>query len=195
MSNWYIDDYITDASIITAHPTVSPRSYANDTCVCGYSSTCSSPAFIDGWLVPGFRVGCNPIQSLLQSTLECLYNVTCIDKIKPNDSTSHVIFRALDSTRSTSTILVQSLVDDLMVDRWETNVVYEYYYKACGPLYCIYSLDLRFDKVYVLTTIISLSGGLTVTLKLVLPLAVKIGRYIAMYRRRLLVRSTVTIIA
>ncbi|CAF4104175.1 unnamed protein product, partial [Rotaria sp. Silwood1] len=157
-------------------------------------SACLSPAFIDGWLVPGFRVGCNPIESLLQSTLECLYNVTCIDKIKPNDSTSDMIFRALDSTRSSSNILVQSLVDALMVDKWETNVVYEHYYRACAPLYCTYSLNMRFNKVYVFTTIISLTGGLTVILKLVIPLAVKFGPYITMYCRRR-VRSTVTPIA
>ncbi|CAF2973125.1 unnamed protein product [Rotaria sp. Silwood2] len=149
---------------------------------------------MDEWLVPGFRVGCNPIESLLQSTLECLYNVTCIDKIKPNDSTSDMIFRALDSTRSSPNMSVQSLVDALLVDRWETNVVYEYYYRQCAPLYCTYSLNMRFDKVYVFTTIISLSGGLTIVLKLVIPIAVKFGRYIAMYCRRL-VRPTVTVTA
>ncbi|CAF2710434.1 unnamed protein product [Rotaria sp. Silwood2] len=174
--------------------TLLPRSYANNTCVCGSGSTCSSPAFIDGWLVPGFRVGCNPIESLLQSTMECLYNITCIDKIKPNDYISDMIFRALDSTRSSSDALVQSLVDVIMVDQWDINVTYESYYRACAPLYCTYSLNMRFDKVYVFTTIISLTGGLTVTLKLVIPHTVKFGRYIFMCRRRL-VRSTVTVIA
>ncbi|CAF4644348.1 unnamed protein product, partial [Rotaria sp. Silwood2] len=157
-------------------------------------SACSSPAFIEGWFVPGFRVGCNPIESLLQSTLECLYDVTCIDKIKPNNFTSDVTFRALNLTRSSSSVLVQSLVDIVMVEQWNVNVLYEYYYRACAPLYCTYSLSKRFGKFYVFTTIIGLSGGLTVILKLTVPLAVKFARYIVMYRRRR-VRSTVTVIA
>ncbi|CAF2805184.1 unnamed protein product [Rotaria sp. Silwood2] len=194
LSNWYLDDYTADFNIDLIELTISSRSYANGTCICGRSSKCLSPLVIDGWLVPGLRVGCDPMESLLQSTLECLYNATCIDKIKPHDTTSNIMFRALDATLSSSDAIVQSLVDVLMVDQWETNVIYEHYYRACAPLYCIYSLEIRFDKVYVFTTIMGLSGGLTVALKLIIPLAVKFWQHIQIYRRRL-VRPMINVIA
>lgn len=185
LSNWYIDDYVTDFwYAVYVQLTISPRSYENGTCSCGSSVICSSPAVIDGWMVPGFRVGCYPIESLLESTLECLYNVPCINNIKSNDFTWDVVFRALDSTLSFPNATVQSLVDVLMIHQWETTFTYENYYSACAPLYCIYSVNTRFDRVYVITTIMALSGGLTLVLKSVVPLAVKCGQFIARCRRR-----------
>ena len=46
-----------------------PRSYANGTCSCGTSATYTSEASFDGLNVPGFRVGCYPLEALLQSIL------------------------------------------------------------------------------------------------------------------------------
>ncbi len=185
LSNWYMDDYITDFwYAVYVLITMSPRSYENGTCFCGSSVICSSPAIIDGQIVPGFRVGCYPIESLLESTLECLYNETCIKNIQSDDFTWDIVFRALDSTLSFPNVTVQSLVDTLMVDQWETNFTYDNYYSACAPLYCSYSVNMRFDKIYVFTTIMGLSGGLTIVLKFVVPLVVKCGQRIAMCRRR-----------
>ncbi|UJR06721.1 hypothetical protein I4U23_011010 [Adineta vaga] len=195
LSNWYMDDYVTDFwYIVYVKITMSPHSYENGSCFCGSNIICSSPAIIDGSIVPGFRVGCYPIESLLESTLECLYNVTCINQIQSEDFTSDSIFRSLNSTLSSPTVTVQSLVDALMVDQWETNFTYENYYSACAPLYCSYSVNMRFDKVYVFTTIMGLSGGLSILLKFIVPLLVKYGRCITMFRRRRIepIVSTVT---
>ena len=99
----------------------------------------------------------------------------------PNDTESTMIFRALDPTLSSSNATVQSLVEALLIDEWKVKISYEHYYAACTPLYCTYSLTRRFDSVFVITTIVGLSGGLTVALKLLLPFVVKVGRYIARY--------------
>lgn len=185
LSNWYLGDHITKADITGINPTLLPRSYANGTCICDGNSKCLSALVIDGWVVPGFRVGCDPMESFLESTLECLYNATCIDMIMPHGTTANMTFQALDSTLSSINATVQSLVDVLMIDRWKKKVMYEDYYRACAPLYCIYSLDIQFDKVYVFTTIMGLSGGCTVALKLIIPLFVQIWKHTQMYRRRL----------
>lgn len=71
-----------------------------------------------------------------------------------------------------------------MVGEWETTFTYENYYSACAPLYCSYSLNMRFDELYILTTLMGLSGGLTSVLKFVVPLIAKCGRRMAMLRRR-----------
>jgi hypothetical protein len=181
MSNWYLPDILV-LVFRTEEVKNLPRSYENGTCSCQKSPTCSSTARIDQWHVPGFRVGCYPIASLMQSTLACLYDIVCIQQLMPNDTGSTMIFRALDPALSSSNVTVQSLVEVLLIDEWKVNINYDHYYAACAPRYCTYSLTRRFDSVYIITTIVGLSGGLAAALKLFLPPAVKLGRYIARYR-------------
>jgi hypothetical protein len=181
MSNWYFPEFVALTLSLDKAKNF-PRSYENGTCSCQKSPTCSSPAWIDQWRVPGFRVGCYPIESLLHSTLECLYDIACIHQLMPNNTESTMIFRALDPALSSSNVTVHSLVEALLIDEWRVKIDYDHYYAACAPLYCTYSLSRRFDSVYVITTIVGLTGGLTVALKLFLPSVVKLGRYIARYR-------------
>ncbi|CAF4806061.1 unnamed protein product, partial [Rotaria sp. Silwood2] len=63
---------------------VAPLQY--DDCDCGYSAKCIKQSSIYGYpnltvlfSIPGQYVGCFPLESLLQSTLECFYNQTCVD--------------------------------------------------------------------------------------------------------------------
>jgi hypothetical protein len=79
---------------------------------------------------------------------------------------------------------VQSLVDVLFVEQWDTNMTYGQYYTACSPLWCTYTFDRQIGPIYTVTTVISLYGGLSVTLKIITPILVQIGYYIIMYRRR-----------
>jgi hypothetical protein len=77
-----------------------PRSYDGGNCSCGIDAMCTSPAFIDGWRVPGFLVGYYPLETLLQSTLECLYDVVCINVLKTMYSTMNITVDPLDPTLS-----------------------------------------------------------------------------------------------
>ncbi|CAF4660720.1 unnamed protein product, partial [Rotaria sp. Silwood1] len=72
LSNWYFP--VLEAEYTFTPLWTEPRSYDTTNCSCGTNATCSEPAIIDGWHVPGFRIGCSPFEALLQSTLECLYN-------------------------------------------------------------------------------------------------------------------------
>jgi hypothetical protein len=178
-SNWY-----PIALEVEKHMPMAPRSYGNSNCSCGTNSMCSSSAAIDGWIVPGFFVGCYPLESLLQSTLECLYDMTCINKLKKPNQFSNMTIRPLNSTLSPPNMTVQSLMDALMVDRWESSVNYEDYYAACAPRSCTYVIREQANPIYMITTIIGFFGGLTVALKLIVPVFMKIGRYLIMYRQR-----------
>jgi len=180
-SNWYVLPLQGKDGFLS----LGPRSYGIDNCSCGTNSMCMSFATIDTWKVPGFLVGCSPLESLLQSTLECLYNVTCIKRlIKPNEQYSNIIIRHLDATLSSPNVTVQSLMNELMVDRWERNITYEHYYATCAPTFCTYVPTERANPIYLITTIIGFYGGLTVALKMIVPVLVKFGRYLIMYRRQ-----------
>lgn len=166
-------------------PTIAlSRSYEKNKCSCAKNSTCSSSASINGWIVPGFRVGCDPLESLLQSTLECLYDETCIKKLRKKDQYSNVTIRPLKLTLSSSNITVQSLIDAFMVDDWNYSIMYDYYYAACAPLSCTYIITDRPNLIYIITAIISFSSGLSITLKFITPILVKIAQYLIMRRRR-----------
>ena len=186
LSNWHFQSLNTTFIKRIDYPSLwpEPRSYGENNCSCGTSATCSSQAVLDGSTLPGFRVGCYPLEALLQSTLECLYNVSCIDALRFMYQRVNFTVDPLDATLSSPSATVQSLIDTLLVDRWETSVTYEQYYAACAPLACTYTLTTQLDVVYMLTTIIGVYGGLTVVLKLLTPIPVKSWRSLTRYYRR-----------
>jgi hypothetical protein len=179
-SNWYV----LPLNFARKFASFGPRSYGANNCSCGTNSTCTSSATIDDWIVPGFLVGCYPLESLLQSTVECLYNVTCIEGLINTTQSLNMTIRPLDSNVSPPNVTIRSLVDELMVDEWKASVTYEQYYTTCATLSCTYVKNQQTDLIYIITSIVGLYGGLSVALKLIVPILVKIGRYLIMCRRQ-----------
>ena len=163
-----------------------PRSYGDQhTCSCMTSSLCTSSASINGSIIPGFRVGCYPLDSLLQSTLECLYYKNCLETLTSIDTSMNVTITPLNATISSPNVTVQSLVNDLLIDQWKTDVSYENYYSHCAPLSCSYSLNQRASLLYIITAIIGFYGGLSTALKIIAPALTKIGySLVGFYRTR-----------
>ncbi|CAF1382395.1 unnamed protein product [Adineta steineri] len=96
-----------------------------DGCSCSLSANCIRQSSIYNhntmtklFDVTGFYTGCNVIESLLQSTLECFYNQTCIDKLQNYLLPSPIPVSALDDSSSLSrylkTTTINSLLSDLM---------------------------------------------------------------------------------
>ncbi|CAF0907193.1 unnamed protein product [Rotaria sordida] len=183
-SNWYFTSRIEP--IQYASLWTEPRSYYdhNSSCSCSINHMCTSVAMIDEWIIPGFRVGCYPLQSLLQSTLECLYNQTCLNQLKSIYFNSDLTFQSLDPTLSSPNVTVQTLINKLLVDRLEHCIDYNQYYSSCAPISCTYSYNQRVDSIYLVTSIIGLFGGLTIALKLFVPMIVKTIRHFKNYHHR-----------
>lgn len=160
-----------------------PQSY-NDSCNCGTSTECIQPAIVTEEYpsgLPGLFIGCYPLESMLQSSLECLYNETCLNLIMLfiNGEPSNITFTILNSSLpSTSTYglneTIQHMVDRLFVDNWYINKSYTNYYQECRSSQCVYSYIQKFDIVYIITTILALYGGLSTSLKIFLPVVVYI---------------------
>lgn len=161
-----------------------PRSYGNESCSCGTSAMCNSVAMLSEWSVPGFRVGCYPLEALLQSTLECLYDIACIIRLGSMYTPRNTGMLPLNPNTSSPNATVQSLVDALFVEQWDSNLNYDKYYSECAPNSCTYLRTERANPVYAITTIAGLYGGLTVVLKLAAPFLAKLGQQIINYRRR-----------
>jgi hypothetical protein len=71
---------------------------------------------------------------------------------------------------------IKTLVDNLMIEEWNTTTIFENYYNECQPIQCTYSFAKRHDLIYIVTTLFGIAGGLTTVLELVLPRLVKFLR-------------------
>ena len=131
---------------------------------------------------------CSLTDSLLLSTLECLYsNSTCfpilIRYIKQRyfyNSENPVWFDVdplLDNPSQSSyspNTSVETIVKEMMIDRWSQSFSYKDFYKACAPSYCTYSQVIHtYTIIEVIIKLISTIGGLTVLLRLIIPRLVK----------------------
>ena len=166
-------------------------SYDNGTtCRCRANSTCTSSrtGFFDIFgsntrgeyvsydflttNVMGFVSGCFPIESLLKSTLECLFDASCLFNVLayfPHDNSTD--FHPLNSsqTRFSPDSTVTSLLDSLLVESWSRNVSFNNYYDQCSAILCVYTVDERVSFLYIITQLLGFYGGLTVTLRLLIP--------------------------
>ncbi|CAF1364248.1 unnamed protein product [Adineta ricciae] len=116
--------------------------------------------------VPGMFAGGLPIQSLMHSTLECLFDQLCLDEIGfyMKNSFSKGNFSRLKKDFSTKNRTIYELTKKLFVKNWNIIQSYEKYFSNCQILYCQYSDEQRNSFVYIFTTTISLFGGLKLSL-------------------------------
>ena len=128
--------------------------------------------------VDGFSAGCMPMDSILQSTLECFYSQSCLEELLSFFPTNET-FTAMNvsiPTHFKPTSTIEVIVDELMVEEWMTNISYEMYYTQCAPVVCTYLKVERHDYLYVLTKVIGSLGGLTLTLNFIVPTLVDFVR-------------------
>ena len=163
-------------------------------CSCAIDPTCKQPqgffereSFLDAYnatvFIPGFFAACFPVESLLQSTLECFYSPGCLKTIqsyvtKYLSANQTIIwdFTALDpniSSRFLPNTTVEVVVNNLFVESWSPNISYALYYSNCRPLSCTYTAMERPTIVAVFTRVVSLFGGLSVTLRLIIPFVIE----------------------
>jgi hypothetical protein len=133
-----------------------------------YSFWASTPS--DKFDMPGFFVGCFPLRALLQSTLECFYNQTCIDIVR--DLTQAIQdFRVdvtpLNAARSFRNETINSVVNKLFVDDWSQSISFDKYFTSCAPQSCTYEYIGRRNLISLITSVISIYGGLSTGLQII----------------------------
>ncbi|CAF1263724.1 unnamed protein product, partial [Adineta steineri] len=154
-----------------------------DGCSCSLSANCIRQSSIYDYNtmtilfnVTSFYTGCNVIEALLQSTLECFYNQICINELQkyllPSPMYSSAL-KSLSSNQTLKTATTDNLLSNLMVERWNPNVSYEKYYAACSPEYCSYYYNTIADNseintYYIVVLMFFLVGGPLSVLKLLI---------------------------
>ncbi|CAF1237186.1 unnamed protein product [Adineta ricciae] len=129
------------------------------------------------WSIPGMLSGCLPLDSMLESTLECLYDQICLDKISYALNSSiryttlminHTRFRPINNFK------INMILKEFFIEKWIENFSFESYFNACYVQTCSYTISKRFNIFYMLRTIIAFYGGLSLILTLIIPLIYKI---------------------
>ncbi|CAF0990012.1 unnamed protein product [Adineta steineri] len=127
--------------------------------------------------IDGFFGGCFALDSILNSTLDCLHNFQCLETLFDyfpalNQSKFKLIDLPLSSGRRN--ISVNDLVSDLFIEQNSTKINYTNYFNQCAPLVCTYSTIDSINLSSILSLLISLYGGLTAILRLIAPLLITI---------------------
>ena len=119
--------------------------------------------------------GCIPLDSMRQSTLECLYNQTCINMISLQPEISQPKSLNISLTRFLLNSTIGSIFDEsLFVESWQNKSNFENYFSACAPQSLSYSYQGRFHLGTILTLSLSAFGGLVIVWKLITPIFIKI---------------------
>ena len=128
--------------------------------------------------------GCLPMESIRQSTLECLYDESCVDvlSLQPNISRPKALKRSSSKFSPNSTI--GSMFDEsLFIESWNTTSSFEDYFLLCAPRSLTYTYEGRYHIAAIFTISISAFGGLVVLWDLVTPIIVKIF-YLIKWKKR-----------
>ena len=139
-------------------------------------------------------VGCFPLNVLLQSTLKCLFNATCLELLQ--SSLPYNLARIAiplqqnaDSQFSVDTT-IQKIIELLMVEKWESQSNYSAFYQQCKPTKCSHSIYSRAHSTLIVAMIISLFGGLSVALKMVSGILVRSYQVIRTHIQKLKQKQT-----
>ncbi|CAF1079605.1 unnamed protein product [Adineta ricciae] len=129
-------------------------------------------------IVNGFFTACTPVEALLQSTLDCLYEIHCLQLLFSYfPKLTQINFNPYNSSLSSEDRTSRSVyeyLNDLFVRNWSTEIDYEKYYLECSPSMCIYSTIERTETIHALTIFISLYGGLVIIFRIVSSLSIDI---------------------
>jgi hypothetical protein len=169
-----------------------PSEYSN--CSCDLSQWCHTPAPIGlvdvynqkyrvNFTIDSFYVGCSLFETLTQSTLECFYNQTCLDAIRLHlNSTLFYTLKpipelvAMSHTNrwpNATTETVQSILDQMLIVEWLSNISFALYYQSCAPISCTLEYQARQEIFLILVSVFSVFGGLSTGLKLLILIIIR----------------------
>jgi hypothetical protein len=177
----------------------------NPTCNCGTSPTsckislevyCAHTAergqvgcfTIPNQIFPGFYLCCEPFDGLLESTLECAYTDICLAQIflsltlvsnaslQTSTGQNVTSVNVTTNSRFPVTTKILEIVNELMIEQWIEDVSFQSYFEQCHPTVCVYTLTQRFDLITTIVSVIGIAAGLSVVLRILAPMVVKLIR-------------------
>ncbi|CAF1564746.1 unnamed protein product [Adineta ricciae] len=129
--------------------------------------------------IPGLMAGCLPLESMRQSTLECLYEQSCIDIMTLQSHVAHPRALNKSSTKFSLNTTIGFMFDrSLFIESWQTKLDFESYYHTCAPRSLTYSYESRLRLASIITICVSAFGGLVIAWQFIIPAFVKIWTFL-----------------
>ncbi|CAF1633602.1 unnamed protein product, partial [Adineta steineri] len=129
-------------------------------------------------IVNGFFAACTPLEALLQSTLDCLYEIECLHLLSDYFPVlNHMDVNWIDSvlTSKQQNLSVNDYFNNLFIEEWLPQINYSEYFNECQPSVCTYTATDRANISYAITLFISLYGGLVIILRLIASFLVSVS--------------------
>ena len=120
----------------------------------------------------GIVSDCLMMNGVLQSSLQCYYNETCLTQLHPS-MPSMGRLSADNDHQSTMNSTVEDLLDRFLLDQLSIEVDFGRFYRECQPKYCSYSYRRRFDFLYTLTIMVGIFSGLNLVVRFLSPFIAK----------------------
>ena len=64
---------------------------------------------------------------------------------------------------------MDKVLEDIMVETWNWTLKYADYYRECGVEACSYTVPTTNDRIFIVTTVIGVMGGIWTAFKLMVP--------------------------
>ena len=123
--------------------------------------------------------GCLPLESIQQSTLECLYTQSCINTLSYQSKISRPKPLKIAQSKYPSNLTIGTMFDkNLFVESWENTSSFEVYFNACAPRSLTYSYQGPYRLASIFTICVSAFGGLVVVWRFLIPLGIKLWQFI-----------------
>ncbi|CAF3306950.1 unnamed protein product [Rotaria sp. Silwood2] len=150
-----------------------------------YSSSSVQTDPVPNVTISGLNLGCQFLDFGL-STPECFYNESCIQMLidfrlygyenvyLPVDLSNIAALNPNDANVMKPFYQFSGLTQIAFIDQWIFMADYASYYASCQPDMCTYMIDQNLRPIALVNSVIGLIGGLTVLLRLLVPLLIKI---------------------
>ena len=119
---------------------------------------------IELFRIPHWYYDCLPSNGLLTSTMECFMNESCLMTMNFFISQSfgeEWQFSLLNESMIFGPeTTIASMVEKSMIEEYQYNISYSSYFDACQPEYCAYEYPISISIFTIVTTILSVFGGL-----------------------------------
>ena len=158
----------------------------DDGCSCAFDTDCEEPMAIfedypKVYTVPGFVWRCTIFESVLKSSLECLYSDTaCLGDLLfhyLNYTTTITYIPPLNASavnKYPTNATIETLTNGIFVEEWIPTIFYENYFRTCAPYECTYTHTEHPSFLYIATTLLAIYGGLTISLRILAPILIQL---------------------
>lgn len=129
------------------------------------------------------KVGCMVYESLRYSNFECFFSESCFNQTATLISKLPPMLWPKPLNRSnlfrfTPNDTFDSILQQFMVEKWNNRTEFTGYFNSCSPSQCTYRAIWRNDFIFLISRLIGLFGGLSVSLRIISPMIIKVYHYI-----------------